>query len=54
MRYPPYFISLVFISGFIGIIISFLNNDIILESSNNNIIQNNNEYSRNNEILKKI
>ena len=59
MRYPTYFIALVFICSISGIIISFLNNDIVVESiyynpgqnKNNNL---NNKYNDDKEITKRI
>ena len=56
MRYPPYFLSIIFICGFLGIIISILDNDIITvpSSNNNNIIYNNTKYNKEIEILKKL
>jgi len=42
MRYPTYFIAVVFICSISGIIISFLNNDLVVEQISNNPGQNNN------------
>ena len=54
MKYPIYFMALVFICSITGIILSFLNNEIIIPPSSNNIVQNNKNYNEDQEILKKI
>ena len=58
MRYPTYFIAVVFICSISGIIISFLNNDIVVQSASNNPIPNsnnlNNKYNDDKEITKRI
>ena len=54
MKYPIYFIALLFICSITGIILSFLNNEIIILPSNNNIFQNNKNYNEDQGILKII
>ena len=59
MRYPTYFIAVVFICSISGIIISFLNNDLVVEQMSNNPGQNNNnnlnkKYNDDKEITKRI
>ena len=58
MRYPTYYITLVFICTISGVIISFLNNDIIPESTINQTFQNENnldkKYNEEKDIHKRI